>query len=163
MAGARRIGHGVALPYERDALALAADMARKGILVEVNLSSNDIILNVRGEEHPWWWLKAAGVPFALSTDDPGISRSTLGMEYARGAADGMTYEDLKRSARNALQFSFLPGEPLWNDAPAYGSMHVACRNTFGPDCKALLARSEKAQAQWDLEQRLKAFEAGWPG
>ena len=158
VAGASRIGHGVALAYEDDAAGLVAELVRRKVMVEVNLSSNDVILGVKGKDHPWHWLKAAGVAWALSTDDPGISRSELSQEYALGAAEGMTYEDLKRSARNALAWSFLPGEPLWNDPPSYVSKHVACRTAVDQFCRALLARSEKARAQWELEERIRAFE-----
>jgi len=165
-AGASRIGHGVALPYEDGAVALAREMAERGVLVEVNLTSNDVILGVSGVDHPWHWFRLIGVPFALSTDDPGISRSELGQEYARAAAEGMTYEDLKRSARNALAFSFLPGEGLWTDPGRYTRVHARCANADFTDrwtlqraCNTFLAANDKARAQMDLEVRLKEFEA----
>lgn len=166
VAGASRIGHGVAIPYEDAAHALVREMAERGVLVEVNLTSNDVILGVRGKEHPWHWLKAAGVPFALSTDDPGISRSELSQEYARGALEGMTYEDLKRSARNALAFSFLSGEGLWLDPATYTRIHPRCGAVNFSDprsetrlCNTFLADNEKARAQHILEFMLAYFEA----
>jgi hypothetical protein len=162
-AGAARIGHGVDLPYEDDALDLVREMAAKGVMVEVTLTSNDVILNVRGANHPWHWLRDAGVPFALSTDDPGISRSELSQEYARGAAEGMTYADLVRSARNALAYSFLGGEGLWSDPGRYEHPASACAADIGkaqPEqraCRDYLARNEKAREAFRFEVRLAAF------
>lgn len=164
-AGANRIGHGVDIAYEDDAAGLVREMAARGVLVEVNLTSNDVILNVRGADHPWHWLRDAGVPFALSTDDPGISRSELSQEYARGAAEGMTYQDLKTSARNALAYSFLAGEGLWSDPGVYAVPVAACARALDPSpvitdaCKALLKRSDKAHEQFRLEAELALFES----
>ena len=49
---ARRIGHGGGVMYEDDALGLLREMASKRVLVEVALSSNDLILGVKGKRHP---------------------------------------------------------------------------------------------------------------
>lgn len=168
-AGASRIGHGVDIAYEDGAAALVREMAAKGVLVEVNLTSNDVILGVRGADHPWHWLRSSGVAFALSTDDPGISRSELSQEYARGAAEGMTYAVLKRSARNAVAFSFLTGAGLWADPNGYDRPSPACAADIGkPEpasraCRDLLAGSDKAREQFRLEARLRAFEAAQTG
>ena len=50
---ARRIGHGVDLFYEDEPFALLADMARRNVLVEIALVSNDQILGVKGAHHPF--------------------------------------------------------------------------------------------------------------
>ena len=47
-----RIGHGTAVMYEDDPLALLREMAAKKVLVEVALSSADLILGVKGNTHP---------------------------------------------------------------------------------------------------------------
>lgn len=110
-AGASRIGHGVAIPSEDGAVELVAEMARNGVLVEVNLTSNAVILEVAGAEHPVSWLRASGVPVSLSTDDPGIARIDLSHEYARAVREtGATYADLVASARNAIRYGFLSAE-----------------------------------------------------
>ena len=44
---ASRIGHGAGVMYEDDPLGLLREMASKKVLVEVALSSNDLILGVR--------------------------------------------------------------------------------------------------------------------
>jgi hypothetical protein len=164
VAGARRIGHGVALPHEQDAEALAAEMVGKGVLVEVNLTSNDIILEVSGKDHPYAWLRQRGVPVSLSTDDAGILRIDLSHEYARAADEGANYADLKRSARNAIAFSFLAGEGLWSDPNSYRRPVKACAGQIGAasprpgPCADLIARSDKAREQWRHERLLNEFE-----
>ena len=69
---------------------------------------NDVILGVRGKDHPLPAYLAAGVPVVLSSDDAGVSRITLSNEYFRAARDyGLGYWELKAIARNALLYSFL--------------------------------------------------------
>jgi hypothetical protein len=109
VAGARRIGHGVSLAYERDLDGLLATMRQRQVAVEINLSSNDAILGVRGKDHPLPAYLAAGVPVVLSTDDAGVSRIDLTNEYFRAARDyRLGYRALKAIARNALIHAFLP-------------------------------------------------------
>ena len=77
-------------------------------MVEINLSSNSIILGVRGKNHPLATYLAAGVPVVLSTDDAGVSRINMTNEYFRAVDDqGLGYRTLKAIARNALIHSFL--------------------------------------------------------
>jgi adenosine deaminase len=77
-------------------------------VVEINLTSNDLILNVRGKDHPLPAYRAAGVPIVLSTDDAGVSRIDLTNEYFRAARDyRLGYRELKEIARNSLTYSFL--------------------------------------------------------
>lgn len=104
---ARRIGHGVDVMYEDDALGLLQQMARDKVLVEVALSSNDGILGVRGARHPLRTYLAHGVPVALATDDEGVSRSSITREFERAVEEHeLDYPTLKALARNSLQFSF---------------------------------------------------------
>ncbi|RYG08607.1 MAG: adenosine deaminase, partial [Caulobacteraceae bacterium] len=144
--------------------ALAAQMAATGVLVEVNLTSNDVILEVSGKNHPYAWLRQRGVPVSLSTDDAGILRIDLSHEYARAAGEGASYADLKRSARNAIAFSFLAGEGLWSDPNVYRRPTKACAGQLGAaepkpgPCADLVARSDKAREQWRHERLLREFE-----
>lgn len=132
-AGARRIGHGVAIAHEDGAAELVETMARDGIAVEVNLTSNAVILGIEGASHPVVWLREQHVPVTLSTDDPGISRTDLSQEYARAVREtGATYDDLVASARTAITASFLNG-------------------------------ADKTRMLDDFERRLAAFEAAETG
>jgi adenosine deaminase len=163
-AGARRIGHGADISYEADAPRLLARMAREQIAVEINLTSNDLILGVRGAEHPLALYRAAGVPTVISTDDEGVARSDMTNEYLRAATDqGLGYADLKAMARASIRYSFLPGESLWRaDAP--GMIGAACGGADPADvapsgaCGRLVAASEKAREEWRLEHAFAAFE-----
>ncbi|WP_324698318.1 adenosine deaminase family protein [Novosphingobium aerophilum] len=160
-AGAERIGHGVAIAYEDDAAGTLRRMARDHVAVEINLSSNDVILGVRGGEHPIQLYRRFGVPVTLSTDDQGILRTDLTQEYMRAAREqGLHYADLKQVTRASLEFAFVPGESLWRGRVP-GEPVAACTAGFdAAPCRALLARSEKARLQVTLEQRLDAFEQG---
>lgn len=109
VAGARRIGHGTAIGFERDMPGLLAEMARRDVAVEIALTSSDVILGVRGREHPITTYVAAGVPVVLATDDAGVSRIDLTNEYVRAARDhGFDYRALKSFAHNAIRHAFLP-------------------------------------------------------
>jgi adenosine deaminase len=162
---AQRIGHGVDVAYEDDAPALLKEMAAKHIMVEINLSSNEGILGIKGPQHPFMLYRAAQVPLALSTDDEGVSRIDLTTEYVRAALDyHLSYADLKQLARTGLEHSFLPGPSLWAAPDAFTAPASPCKaQTLGAEkpsaaCKAFLAASEKATAQWELERRFLAFE-----
>ena len=128
VAGAERIGHGVDILYETDSRALLDRMRQRHILVEINLTSNDQILGVRGSDHPLMAYRRAGVPVALSTDDEGVARSHLTAEYLRAALTyKLSYADLKEMVRTSLRYAFL-------EEPA------------------------KAELQKDLEARFREFE-----
>jgi len=163
---AQRIGHGVDVFYEDDAAGLLREMAEKHIMVEINLTSNDVILGVKGVDHPLAGYRAAHVPVALSTDDEGNSRIDLTHEYVKGAEEqNLTYIGLKQMARTSFEHAFLTGESLWSAPDEFAHRKAACaapiNATAKPSapCAALLKSSEKATEQWELERRFAAFEA----
>jgi len=137
-------------------------MRKRGVLVEICLTSNDVILNVRGNEHPLPMYLEAGVPVTLATDDEGVSRIDLTNEYLRAALTyDLGYRELKAMARNSLEHSFLPGTSLWQ--PGTLLVTEACARDTGsanlsPACAESLASSERAQEQWRLETEFVAFE-----
>ncbi len=166
---AERIGHGVDVMYEDNSDALLREMAQRHAMVEINLTSNDVILSVKGNHHPLGAYMAAHVPVALSTDDEGVSRIDLTHEYVRGALDqGLGYLDLKKMARTSLEHSFLPGDSLWEKPDQFSRVKSACagqtpgRSSPGAACAALLNSSDKAAQQWELEHRFAVFEASLP-
>lgn len=106
---AERIGHGVDVMEEQDAIALLKEMAAKKILVEICLTSNDVILGVSGAHHPLPIYLKYGVPVALATDDAGVSRSSITQEYERAVETyHFSYLELKQMVRASLEYSFLP-------------------------------------------------------
>ena len=160
---AERIGHGVDIMYERDPHQLLKEMADKHILVEINITSNDVILGVSGRNHPLPVYLAAHVPVALSTDDEGVSRIDLTHEYVRAVTDfGLQYLDLKRFARASIAHSFLPGDDLWAHPDDFARMTAACAVPMSSACTQFRAASMKASQEWELEQRFKKFEDSQP-
>jgi len=161
VASAERIGHGVDLTYEDDAAGLLKTMVSRGVAVEVCLTSNDVILGVSGKAHPLRYYLAAGVPVALATDDPGVSRDDMTNQYMRAVQDqGLDYTTLKRLARNSLEYSFVEGDSLWVGHD-YSKMVGACADTSSAGCTAFLAANTKARIELRLEKRLRDFEASW--
>ena len=120
-------------PGERDVVGLLQQMAKEEVLVEINLTSNESILGVRDDAHPFELYRRAGVPVCLTTDDEGVSRSNLTMEYVKAVQRyDLEYEDIKAISRE------LPGPLL----PAGGYQgralgHAGC---------AAFARFEKSLA-----------------
>jgi adenosine deaminase len=164
IAGAERIGHGVDVMHETDANALLDEMAQKHVMVEICLTSNDLILGIRGRDHPLAMYLRHGVPVALATDDEGVSRSEMTAEYLRAAEDQqLGYQDLKAMARTSLEYAFIPGASLWRDARRFLPANDCSSGALGQmtptsGCQALLASSEKARLQWELERQFTAFE-----
>jgi adenosine deaminase len=166
---AERIGHGVSVMEEHDAVGLLQEMVRRNVLVEINLTSNDLILGVRGEEHPLPVYLRYNVPVALATDDQGVSRSDMTHEYLRAAESyHLSYIDLKRMARQSLEHSFLAGPSLWSDkqGPGAQTLHpvAACAadrpgaGRVSTGCQKFLDASDRARVQWKLEEEFAAFE-----
>ena len=156
---AERIGHGVDIMYEKDPVDLMKQMKQRGILVEINLTSNDGILGIRGEDHPFPIYRKNGVPVALSTDDEGVNRSHLTEEFQRAVLTyDLSYADVKEMVRNSIEYSFASGESYWRDR-RYSAPVPACataRTTTA--CRELLGKSDKARLEADLEERFAAFE-----
>jgi adenosine deaminase len=164
---AERIGHGVDVIYEQHPHELLKELAAKHVMVEINLSSNDVILGVAGKDHPLPIYRKFGVPVALSTDDEGVSRIDLTHEYVRAVeAYGLRYMDLKQMVRTGMEHNFLAGRSLWATPDKFTTPVPACvHDQLGTEktsraCENFLKTSEKAQQQWELERRFQAFEAG---
>ena len=122
VAGARRVGHAVDIAHTPELYELLKKMAKDGILVEINLTSNDVILGVKYPDHPFELYMEYNVPMALSTDDEGVSRIDLTHEYQRAAQTfNLSYARLRELSRNSLQFNFLPGAALFEDCLLYTS------------------------------------------
>ena len=158
---AERIGHGVDIMGEKDPEQLLKEMHDRHVMVEINLTSNDVILGIGGDAHPFPVYRKFGVPVALSTDDEGVSRGQLTDEYQRAVLTyKLTYAEIKEMVRNSLEYSFAPGLSYWAKG-AYGTPVAACfasRQSEG--CKEYLHANEKARIEEDLEERFADFEHG---
>ena len=163
VAHAKRIGHGIDIAYEINFEQTLQKMADDEVMVEINLSSNEAILGVKGREHPYALYREAGVPMALSTDDEGVSRIDITNEYSKAVIEqGASYDELLALSRNSLIYSFIPGESLWQQNTI---SNVECGNDIkmgrakpSQECQVFLNTSAKAAMQWQLEQKINHFE-----
>jgi adenosine deaminase len=161
---ANRIGHGVDIMNEDEPEELLREMARRNILVEICLTSNDVILGVRGKHHPLATYIEYGVPVALATDDEGVARSEMTWEFMRAAEDQqLSYVQLKTMARNSLQYAFISGSSLWLDSKKFTRASQCANDTpsrgaTSQGCRQFLSSSEKARLQWKLEEEFSSFE-----
>lgn len=162
---AERIGHGVDIMHEDEPGELLREMARRNIMVEICLTSNALILGVSGKNHPLATYLEYEVPVALATDDEGVARSEITMEFMRASQDQqMSYVQLKTMARNSLQYAFIPGASLWLNAKKFIKVPQCAGDTpskTAPSqrCQQFLSTSEKARLQWGLEGDLSSFES----
>src|ERR1700730_1859158 len=162
---AERIGHGVDVMNERAPIDHHKEMAARNVLVEISLTSNDMILGVTGDDHPLPIYMHYGVPVAISTDDEGVARSDMTHEYLR-AVEGynLSYPEVKRMARQSLEHSFLPGQSLWTETKLQFRLVTACAgDAAGAEkpssgCQKFLAANERARVQWKLEAEFAMFE-----
>lgn len=165
---ARRIGHGVSVMWERDLPGLLKQMRDEGICVEICLTSNRVILGVAGKAHPFRLYREAGVPLCLNTDDEGVSRTNLTLEFFHAVREQeATYPELKDLARNSLEYSFLPGESLYLErdparlAPGFEGVRSAGWQPT-PALRERMGGSPRLEALVELERAFVRFEARFP-
>ncbi len=121
---AQRIGHGVDVMQEDDPYGLLREMAARRVLVEIALSSNDLILGVSGQHHPLRTYLQYGVPVALATDDYGVARSSHTLEWVKAVQEqSLDYLTIKRMVRNSIEYAFV-------DQPTKARLKQALENAF---------------------------------
>lgn len=109
VAGADRIGHGVDVAFEESSISLLNEMRKRRVPVEINLTSNEFILGVKDDAHPFMLYRQADVPIVISTDDPGILRTNLTQQYVLATLRyGLGYYEVKQLVRNGIHFGFMP-------------------------------------------------------
>lgn len=157
---AQRIGHGVDIMNERDPRQLLREMAMRNVLVEICLTSNDVILGVSGNDHPFPVYVRNDVPVALATDDEGVSRIDLTHEYLRAVEtyDFVNYGLLKRMARNSVEHSFVGGASLWANTKSFQMVSACAGGKLSAGCQKFLDSSERARLEWRLEAEFGEFE-----
>lgn len=132
--------------------------------MEILFTSNAQILGIAGGTHPFpQYFLIDNLPAALSTDDEGVSCSDYTVEWLYAALEyHLTYEELVELGRFSLQYSFLPGAPLWQDVRA-AKIAAQCDNLapgaseLTEPCHAFLQKSERAAMQWRYEAALARF------
>ncbi len=110
IAAPKRIGHGVDVAYEGESGKLLDYMHDHNIAIEINLASNEFILGVKDERHPFALYEAHNVPIVISTDDAGVLRSNLIQQFVLLANRyrEVHYKEIKSFVYNSIHFSFLP-------------------------------------------------------
>jgi hypothetical protein len=161
---AQRIGHGISIAWEDDVVGTLETMRQRGVLVEICLSSNEGILGVVGDAHPFMLYRRAGVPVSINTDDEAISRSNLTMEFVLAVSRyDLRYAELIELARNSLEYAFVPGEGLYLERdyarlrPEFTGVRAA-EWMPSPEARALLETDLKLRLQVRLEREVVAFE-----
>ncbi|WP_454782857.1 adenosine deaminase family protein [Legionella sp. WA2022007384] len=155
---AQRIGHGVDIAHENNEEKTLNFMAKHHKAVEINLISNLKILKISGRNHPLNFYLQHHVPVVLSTDDEGILRTNLTQQYVEAVLEhGLDYQTLKQINRNALTYAFVPGKSIWSDSGKALLTHD-CQDLESESCQQFIKANEKAQLQWNLEKKLRAFE-----
>jgi adenosine deaminase len=153
----KRIGHGATIEDETAYRKTLKEMREKQVAVEVNLTSNDEILDIKGVEHPLHLFLMSKVPVVLSSDDPGVSRNTLSHEYWRAVHEQeLSLQQLVQVDRNSLSYSLLPGASIWKDNN-HSKPVRDCRDMQSKTCLKYIANSPKAYQQWMLEKRLASY------
>ncbi|MDR3049855.1 MAG: hypothetical protein LBV16_08500 [Elusimicrobiota bacterium] len=124
---AKRISGGAGIVWENDAYALLGYMRNNDIAVEIVPSADENLLKTKGS---FVLYKDAGVPITINTDSEGFFRSNLTLEYVKAASNfNLTYQDVKRLAFNALEYSFISGESLFENGNYAKPKKVAPSNS----------------------------------
>ncbi len=163
---ARRIGHGISIAWEDDVVGTLETLRRRDVLIEICLSSNEGILGVTGDAHPFMLYRRAGVPVSINTDDEAISRSNLTMEFVLAASRyDLRYAELLELSRNSLEYAFIEGQGLYLERD-YAKLRPGFANVrdagWVPSAEATEAmRGDlKLRLQVRLEREIVAFEQG---
>lgn len=159
---ANRIGHGTNILKNSSPQSTIQLLMKRNIAIEINLTSNQNLLNVYGKTSPLLFYLENNVPIILSTDDPGILRTNINKEFMLAITNyNLTYAQIKQIVRNSLIYSFLPGKSLWIGP---GTIAKQCKEEHigdhmpGKICSDFLGHSFKAQIQWELEKKITEFE-----
>ncbi|UMM63687.1 amidohydrolase family protein [Aristophania vespae] len=162
IAGAQRIGQAMDILHEDDSSSLLEKLADHNILVELNLTRNEKILNIRGNEHPFTIYRQSLVPVAFISDNEGILRSDLTEQYSLAAKQfRLNYGDLIKLSRVSLEYAFVPGKSLWVKHNL-GHKVMSCNREIvsikpSKRCASYLKQNQKAALEWRLELALKDF------
>ena len=108
-AKATRIGHGVDLIQEDDYESILNFMKHNNCAVEINLESNEVILETNTINHPIRAYFKNDIPICISTDDEGVLRTNLINQYMLllQYIPEIKYAEIKDIVYNSINYSFL--------------------------------------------------------
>ena len=165
-AGAKRLGHGSSFAFldERAKAEVVHLMQQQDTLVEILLTSNAQTLGLSGNDHPFpQYFRTNLLPSAFATDYEGVSYASYTDAWLFAVLQyQLSYEELMALARFSLQYSFLPGAPLWQEVRAAQAVApcgglVPGSSEITEECRDFLQQSEKATMQWWHEGELARF------
>lgn len=109
--GARRIGHGTNLfrdpTLSRDVLDTVSLVRSRRVLIEVALTSNDLLVLPPRTLHPFIRYLREGLLVSLNTDDAGIFQTDLTREFTKAVTrGGLSWAQVRQLARNSLEYAF---------------------------------------------------------
>ena len=98
---ADRIGHGVDAIWDDSVLAL---LREREVSLDVNLTSNTVLLYPDISRHPFPRLEEAGLTLTVNSDDPALFNTTLNREYELlGEVFNYSHQEISRVARSAFR------------------------------------------------------------
>jgi len=162
--GAVRIGHGLCIKDAANATELLREMKKKGVTVEVCLSSNQKIMGIQLDKHPLKIYVDAGVKTVIATDHPHILNTDMTKEYYKAMKMGLTYRQIKACIRNSVDSSFIPGVGIYKKTgehiikERFKHLLDPSVDLFSKDDVEISALSKKAFKQIVLERNLAAAE-----
>lgn len=165
IANAERIGHGIDVYYENKHFNLTQILQRRNIAIEILFSSNLFTFHIE-KNHPFLYYLKNNISIVLSTDDPGITRTTITDEFLTLYYNyNISYFIMKSIIRNSLEYSFLSGRSLFSRYRPYNIPILIkyCENIINPfsltpSCKEYLRQNTKARLQFELEAELYYWE-----
>ena len=100
--GADRIGHGLNLQYNADA------MLNFTTPIEICMTSNKLLGHINEfSEHPLRLYIQAGIPLMLCTDNPGTTSNTLTDEFYIAVTEfDLSLEEVRELCRNSIRYAF---------------------------------------------------------
>jgi adenosine deaminase len=111
LSNVKRIGHGVDIIYDNAFIETMEELQRRGIVVEINLTSNEFILGVARDMHPVEMYYRNGIPIVVCTDDEGVLRTSITEQYVLLANRyELSYGEIRGVVKNSIKFASLEDE-----------------------------------------------------
>ncbi|MDR5591133.1 adenosine deaminase [Christiangramia sp. SM2212] len=109
----KRIGHGLDIIYDSDFTNTIKKLSNSNTAIEINLTSNEFILNVVDDLHPIEVYHNYKIPMVICTDDEGVLRSSITEQYVllRHRYE-LSYMDIKELVYNSIKYSLIEEEDI---------------------------------------------------
>lgn len=111
-----RIGHAVDIIYDNEFTNTIKTLYEKRKVIEINLTSNEFILNVANDLHPIEIYYRNGIPIVICTDDEGVLRTSITEQYVLLAHRyKLSFTEIKEVVKNSIIYSNLKDTSIKND------------------------------------------------